>query len=153
MPVFLAEVSHADARGNMDILSIAGIIIAFVAILSGSVMEGGHLGQLFQLTAFVIVAGGTVGAALLQTSLPVFWRAMVIVRRVFVTPKVDLMEAIEKIINWSQLSRREGLLALENASEDEADLFSRKGLQMLVDGNEPESIRSVMETEINMIEQ
>ncbi len=138
---------------NMDILSIIGIVIAFVAILSGSVMEGGHLGQLFQLTAFIIVVGGTVGAALLQTSLPVFWRAMTIVRWVFVTPKVDLVASIDKIINWSQLSRREGLLALENASEDETDLFSRKGLQMLVDGNEPESIRSVMETEINMIEQ
>ncbi|VAW71158.1 Flagellar motor rotation protein MotA [hydrothermal vent metagenome] len=138
---------------SMDILSIIGIVIAFVAILSGSVMEGGHLGQLFQLTAFIIVVGGTVGAALLQTTLPVFWRAMSIVRWVFVAPKVDLLATIDKIINWSQLSRREGLLALENASEDEQDLFSRKGLQMLVDGNEPESIRNVMETEIGMIEQ
>ena len=137
---------------NMDILSIVGIIIAFVAILSGSVMEGGHLGSLFQLTAFVIVVGGTVGAVLLQTTIPTFWRSMVIVRWVFVTPKVDFNETIDKIVNWSQLSRREGLLALENASEIETDLFSRKGLQMLVDGNEPETIRDVMETEINTIE-
>ena len=136
----------------MDILSIVGIIIAFVAILSGSVMEGGHLGSLFQLTAFVIVVGGTVGAVLLQTTIPTFWRSMVIVRWVFVTPKVDFNETIDKIVNWSQLSRREGLLALENASEIETDLFSRKGLQMLVDGNEPETIRDVMETEINTIE-
>lgn len=137
----------------MDILSIVGIIIAFVAILSGSVLEGGHLDQIFQLTAFVIVVGGTVGAVLLQTSLPVFWRAVNIVRWVFVTPQIDLVTTIDKIITWSQLSRREGLLALEEASENEADLFSRKGLQMLVDGNEPETIRSVMETEINTIEQ
>jgi len=136
----------------MDILSIVGIIIAFVAILSGSVMEGGHLGSLFQLTAFVIVVGGTVGAVLLQTTLPTFWRSMVIVRWVFITPKIDFNETIDKIVNWSQLSRREGLLALENASEIETDLFSRKGLQMLVDGNEPETIRDVMETEINTIE-
>ncbi len=132
----------------MDILSIVGIVIAFVAILSGNLLEGGHLGQLFQLTAFLIVIGGTTGAVLLQTSLPVFWRAMVIVRWVFVTPKINMLENVEKIVNWSQLSRREGLLALEDASENEADLFSRKGLQMLVDGNEPETIRSVMETEI-----
>lgn len=136
----------------MDILSIVGIIIAFVAILSGSVMEGGHLGSLFQLTAFVIVVGGTVGAVLLQTTIPTFWRSMVIVRWVFITPKIDFNETIDKIVNWSQLSRREGLLALENASEIETDLFSRKGLQMLVDGNEPETIRDVMETEINTIE-
>ncbi len=136
----------------MDILSIIGIIIAFVAILSGSVLEGGHLGNLFQLTAFIIVVGGTVGATLLQTTLPTFWRSLVIARWVFVAPKVNLNETLEKIINWSQLSRREGLLALEKISEDEEDLFSQKGLQMLVDGNEPEMIRDVMETEINTME-
>jgi len=137
----------------MDILSIVGIVIAFVAILSGSVLEGGHLDQLFQLTAFVIVVGGTVGAVLLQTSLPVFWRSMVIVRWVFVTPKIDLMSTLEKIVNWSHLSRREGLLALEDASENETDLFSQKGLQMLVDGNEPDTIRDIMETEISIVEE
>ncbi len=137
----------------MDILSIVGIVIAFTAILSGSVLDGGNIGQIFQLTAFVIVFGGTIGAVLLQTSLPVFWRAMTIVRWIFVTPQVDLMSTIDKIVNWSQLSRREGLLALEEASENENELFSRKGLQMLVDGNEPETIRDVMETEINTIEQ
>jgi len=136
----------------MDILSIVGLVIAFVAILSGSVLEGGHIGHLFQLTAFVIVVGGTVGAVLVQTTLPTFWRSMMIVRWVFVTPNIDLNTNIEKIVRWSQLSRREGLLALENASEDEEDLFSRKGLQMLVDGNEPDTIRDVMETEIGTME-
>lgn len=137
----------------MDILSIVGIVIAFVAILSGNLLEGGHFGQLFQLTAFLIVVGGTVGAVLLQTSLPVFWRAMLIVRWVFVTPQVNLLQTIEKIINWSQLSRREGLLALEAIAESEDDLFSRKALQMLVDGNDPDTIRAILETEIHIIEQ
>jgi len=67
--------------------------------------------------------------------------------------KMYLIENIAKISNCSKLSRREGLLAREESSENEDDLFSRKGLQMLVDGNEPESIREVMETEILMIEQ
>jgi len=136
----------------MDILSIVGLVIAFVAILTGSVLEGGHLSHLFQLTAFIIVIGGTFGAVLVQTTLPTFWRSMMIVRWVFVTPQIDLNANIDKIVSWSQLSRREGLLALENASEGEEDLFARKGLQMLVDGNEPETIRDVMETEINTIE-
>ncbi|VAW56672.1 Flagellar motor rotation protein MotA [hydrothermal vent metagenome] len=136
----------------MDILSIAGLLIAFIAILSGNVLEGGQLGHLFQLTAFIIVFGGTVGAVMLQTSLPTFWRSLTIVRWVFVAPDINLKANIDKIVNWSQLSRREGLLALENASEDEHDIFSRKGLQMLVDGNEPDTIRDVMETEIYTIE-
>ncbi len=137
---------------SMDILSFIGLAVAFIAILSGNVLEGGQLGHLFQLTAFIIVFGGTVGAAMLQTTLPTFWRSMVIARWVFITPNVNQQETIDKIVNWSQLSRREGLLALENASEGETDLFSRKGLQMLVDGNEPETIRDVMETEIYTME-
>lgn len=136
----------------MDILSIVGLVIAFVAILTGSVLEGGHLSHLFQLTAFIIVVGGTVGAVLVQTTLPTFWRSLVIVRWVFVAPQIDLHASIEKIVNWSQLSRREGLLALENISEGEDDLFARKGLQMLVDGNEPDTIRDIMETEIYTVE-
>lgn len=136
----------------MDILSIAGIVLALTAIIGGNLLDGGHTDQLFQFTAFLIVVGGTMGAVMIQTSFSVFMRAMGMARWVFVTPEVDLAETIDKLVNWSQMSRREGLLALENASEEENHLFSRKGLQLLVDGNEPETIRSVMETEIHVME-
>jgi len=136
----------------MDILSIAGIVLAITAIVGGNLLDGGNTSQLLQLTAFLIVTGGTIGAVMLQTSFPVFIRAMNMLRWVFITPEVNMEETIEKLVNWSQMSRREGLLALENASEEEQHLFSRKGLQLLVDGNEPETIRSVMETEINVME-
>ena len=137
----------------MDILSIIGILLAFTAIIGGNVLEGGHTEQLFQLTAFLIVVGGTMGAVMLQTSLPVFWRAMSMTRWIFVAPQVDIEATIEKLVLWSQLSRREGLLALEDASDEEQDIFSRKGLQLLVDGNEPDTIRSVLETEIAVMEE
>ena len=136
----------------MDILSITGIILAFVAIVGGNLLEGGHTEQLFQLTAFLIVVGGTMGAVMLQTSIPVFLRALGMARWVFVTPTLDFEGTIEKLVSWSQMSRREGLLVLEEVSEVEDDLFSRKGLQLLVDGNEPETIRDVMETEIHVME-
>lgn len=74
------------------------------------------------------------------------------VRWVFITPVIDYEATVTKLVTWSQMSRREGLLALEDASEDEEDLFSRKGLQLLVDGNEPETIRDVLETEISVLE-
>jgi len=137
----------------MDILSIIGILLAVTAIVGGNLLEGGYTGQLFQLTAFLIVVGGTMGAVMLQTSLPTFWRAIAMTRWIFVAPRVDMEGNIEKLIHWSQLSRREGLLSLEDASDEETDLFSRKGLQLLVDGNEPETIRSVMETEIAVLEE
>ncbi|MCW8955865.1 MAG: flagellar motor protein, partial [Gammaproteobacteria bacterium] len=136
----------------MDILSIIGIILAFAAIIGGNLLEGGHTEQLFQLTAFLIVVGGTMGAVMLQTSIPVFLRALTMLRWIIFTPRVDIEGTIEKLVNWSQMSRREGLLALEEASEIEEDLFSRKGLQLLVDGNEPETIRDIMETEIQIME-
>ncbi len=137
----------------MDILSIIGILLALTAIVGGNLLEGGYTAQLFQLTAFLIVVGGTMGAVMLQTSFPIFWRAMGMARWVFVTPQVDIEGTIEKLVLWSQLSRREGLLALEDASDEEQDLFSRKGLQLLVDGNEPETIRSVLETELAVLEE
>ena len=137
----------------MDILSIVGIILAFVAIIGANLLDGGHLDQLFQLTAFIIVVGGTVGAVMLQTSLPVFLRAISMARWIFKPPVIDMDTSIEKLVRWSQMSRREGLLALEDISQNEEDLFPRKGLQLLVDGNEPDSIRSVMETEISIMEE
>lgn len=136
----------------MDILSLLGILLAVTAIVGGNLLDGGHSGQLFQLTALLIVGGGTLGAVMVQTSLPVFIRAFSLAKWVFVQPDVDIQATIDKLVNWSQMSRREGLLALENASEDEQDLFSRKGLQLLVDGNEPDTIRSVLETEIGVME-
>lgn len=139
-------------KPNLDLLSVIGVVLALLAVVGGNFLEGGHADQLFQFTALLIVGGGTLGAAMLQTSLPVFLRAMHMARWVFIMPQINLEATLEKVVNWSHMSRREGLLALENASEAEDDLFSRKGLQLLVDGNEPAVIRNVLETEIGVIE-
>ncbi len=136
----------------MDILTIIGVILALTAIVGGNLLDGGNTDQLFQLTAFLIVGGGTLGAVMIQTSFPVFLRAMFMARWVVATPDINIQGTIEKLVEWSHMSRREGLLALENASELEQDLFSRKGLQLLVDGNEPDTIRNVLETEISVME-
>ena len=133
----------------MDILSMTGILLAIVAILGGNVLEGGHMSSLVQLTAFVIVAGGTLGAVMVQTPMATFVRSMKIAVWVFVPVKLQPEEAAEKIVNWSNIARREGLLGLEAIAEEEPDQFARKGLQLLVDGSEPEVIRSILEVEID----
>ena len=133
----------------MDILSVVGIFMALVAILGGNVLEGGHISSLVQLTAFVIVGGGTLGAVMVQTPIGTFVRSMKIAAWVFVPVKLRPEEAAEKIVNWSNIARREGLLGLEAIAEEEPDLFARKGLQLLVDGSEPEIIRSILEVEID----
>ena len=128
---------------------MTGILLAIVAILGGNILEGGHMSSLVQLTAFVIVAGGTLGAVMVQTPMATFVRSMKIAVWVFVPVKLQPEEAAEKIVNWSNIARREGLLGLEAIAEEEPDQFARKGLQLLVDGSEPEVIRSILEVEID----
>ncbi|MGD8934895.1 MAG: flagellar motor protein [Thiogranum sp.] len=133
----------------MDILSMIGILLALVAVLGGNLLEGGHTSSLVQLTAFIIVGGGTLGAVMVQTPIRTFVRSIRIAIWVFVPVKLRPEEVAEKIVNWSNIARREGLLGLEAIAEEEQDLFARKGLQLLVDGSEPEVIRSILEVEID----
>ena len=128
---------------------MVGILMALVAILGGNVLEGGHTSSLVQLTAFVIVGGGTLGAVMVQTPIRTFVRSMRIAVWVFLPVKLRPDEVAEKIVNWSNIARREGLLGLEAIAEEEPDAFARKGLQLLVDGSEPEVIRSILEVEID----
>ncbi len=132
----------------MDFLSIIGLTVAVGAILVGQVLEGGHVGSLMNGPAVLIVVGGTVGAVMLQSPLPVFVRAMRNTLWVLKPPAPSLTKGIEKVLSWSKVARREGLLGLEGVSESESDQFARKGLQLLVDGKEPDAIRGTLEVEI-----
>lgn len=132
----------------MDILSLIGVVLAFGAIIGGQALEGGHLSTIMNGTALLIVLGGTVGASMLQTPLPIFLHALKIAKWVFMPPKLVAHAAIEKIIGWSNVARKEGLLGLEAMSEAEPDTFARKGLQLLVDGSEPEVIRTILDVEL-----
>ncbi|MDX1252213.1 MAG: flagellar motor protein [Gammaproteobacteria bacterium] len=133
----------------MDILTLAGIALAFGAILGGNALEGGHISSLLLLTAFIIVFGGTVGAILIQTPMVIFMRSLKMAMWVLMPPKLGQKEVVEKIIGWSNVARKEGLLGLEPLIEAETDAFAKKGLQLLVDGSEPEAIRSILEVELS----
>lgn len=132
----------------MDVLSLIGVILAFVAILGGNYLEGGHVGALLNGPAALIVIGGTLGAAFLQTPIAVFKRAMNVLRWIFFPPHIDLIGGINRVVGWSMVARKEGLLGLESVADTEPDSYARKGLQLLVDGAEPESIRSILEVDL-----
>lgn len=133
---------------RLDITSLIGIFLAFGAILGGQVLEGGHIGSLLQITAFVIVMGGTFGAVLIQFSPPVFMLGMRQLRWVFFSPTIVLEQVIEQVVGWGNTARRGGLLSLEPLLEEMDDPFMKKGLQMLVDGAEPDKLREMMEVEM-----
>jgi len=137
----------------MDILSILGIVLGFVAILGGNYLEGGHVDALFNGPAALIVGGGTFAAIMLQTPFATLKQGLAMVRWVFFPPYLSLDDGIEKVVSWSIRARKEGLLGLEALVAKESDGFSSKGLQLLVDGSEPELIRNVLELELIAKEQ
>src|SRR6202046_1249427 len=136
----------------MDILSIIGIVLALIAIIGGAILKGSSAGALVGSAAFVIGVVGTLAASLVQTPMATFLRAWKIVSWVFKPPANNPAGMIEKIVEWSNIARKQGLLGLESAVEGEKDQFLKKGLQSLVDGGEPDAIRSSMEIELDTME-
>jgi len=136
----------------MDILSLVGILVGFGAILGGQALEGGHIDSIMNAVALLIVMGGTLGAVMLQTPLNTFLRAMKMLTWIFRTPEMSAEKMLDKILEWNQIARKEGLLRLESLAEDEEDLFAQKGLQLIADGAEPELIREIMETDLYLQE-
>ena len=131
----------------MDKLSLAGIALAAVAIVGGQLLEGGSLGSLLQFAAFLIVIGGTLAAVMVQSPLPVFLAGVRLAKWVILPPPFDADADIRQIADWATDARRDGMLALENRVAGVEDVYTRNGLQMLVDGFEPERIREALEVE------
>jgi chemotaxis protein MotA len=138
---------------QVDKVSALGLFVGLLAIIGGQILEGGHVSSLIQPTALFIVLGGTVGAVLLQSPFHLFKRGILMSKWVLIPPVVDQKRIIEQIVLWSQLSRREGLLSLENQLPGVKDEFTRKGLQLLVDGAEPQNIRELLEVEVDVFEE
>jgi len=137
----------------MDILSIVGVILGFAVIIGGNFIEGGSIHSLLNGSAALIVIGGTLAAAILQTPKQSLKRALTIFKWVFQPPYSPFKEGINKLVRWANAARKDGLLGLEHISETEKDRFAKKGLQLLVDGCEPEAIRRIMEADLILDEQ
>ena len=136
----------------MDILSIIGVLLAGTAIIAGAVLKGAGLHALLSWAAFMIVMVGTLAAICVQTPLDVMRRALVLLPWVFRPPARTPEAQIRKLVEWSAISRKQGLLGLESVLARETDPFLRKGLQLVVDGNAPDAIRSTLEVDMQVRE-
>ncbi|SEK48185.1 chemotaxis protein MotA [Colwellia chukchiensis] len=135
----------------MDKLSISGLIIALLAICLGFVIDGGAIGSLLELPAFIIVFGGTLGAVMLQSSSSQFLHAISLLKWLFFTPKYDVEQGINAIVQWAEKARESGFLALEHIAEEEQhDFFVNKGLNLLVDGAEVDNLRVSLELDLDL---
>ena len=132
----------------MDIATILGMVIALGSILGGQVLEGGHVNSILQLTAFIIVIGGTVGAICIQNPLPVVIRAFGALSLALSGARIDNKGTIKLILDLANLSRKQGLLALEGKLKDIKDPFMKKGIQLIVDGTEPKVVHEILEIEV-----
>jgi len=136
----------------MDILSILGIVLALAALVGGSILKGAGVASLWSSAAFVIVIIGTVASILVHTPLAVFKRTLQIARWVIQPPANDRQALLTQLLEWSSIARQQGLLGLESQVEGQSDPFLKKGMQMLVDGVEPEAIRTMLEIELDTAE-
>jgi chemotaxis protein MotA len=137
----------------LDIATIVGIVLALGSIIGGQVLEGGHLGSIMQLTAFIIVMGGTIGAVCVQNPLSVVLKGVSLLSLAIMAPKHENKGTIATIIDLGNVSRKQGLLALEGKLKDIHDPFFRKGVQLIVDGTDPKVVHEIMEIDVEQHEE
>src|ERR1700756_1645278 len=134
---------------NVDKSSLTGVILAVGGILAGLLLEGGNLRQIIQPTAAMIVFGGTLGAVMLQFPLPVVQHAIRRLGSVFVSPQQSPEATIQRLVQFAQKARREGIVSLDADLAQIEDPFLKKSLMLAVDGTEPEELRKIMELELD----
>lgn len=134
----------------MNRLSFLGFFIILVSLLLAQSYHGSSIQGLFDLPAFLIVFGGTFGAVLVQTSSKQFMHAIRLLPQIFTAPAFSVVEQSRRIQDWSYKSRQHGLLSLEGESDADLDLFSKKGLAMLVDGCDPLALQDVLQQDIDL---
>lgn len=133
----------------MDLLTIGGLLVGIGSIFGGYLGEQGEpMWVLSHGYAWLIVIGGALGCGLIGMPGAHGRHVLRTTPKLFVPPKLDVNGMIDKMVDWAQIARREGLLGLEGVSDTEDNLFARKGLRMLVDGREPEAIRKILEIEL-----
>jgi chemotaxis protein MotA len=140
-------------RRELDLLTLLGLLLALLAVLVGAVLKGTGIAALVSLAAFMIVIVGTIAAACVQTPLPTFRRALAMLPWVVRTPDLGGESVIEQIFEWSKAARRKGLLGLEPEIDTVDDPFMKRGLQLVVDGTDPERLRAILEVELDAREE
>ena len=134
----------------MDIASIIGLLAAGALMVFGIVDGTGFATILNFLhpASALITFGGSFGAVLMMNPIKDFFAGLKSFLLIFKVPKANEAETIKNIIDLSNLARREGLLSLEESANNLDDDFMKKGVMLIVDGTDPELVRSILEAEL-----
>src|SRR2546426_6831038 len=140
-------VAKIKPKPKPDLATIGGLVLAVGGILGGLLLEGGSIRDVAQITAALIVLGGTLGAVMVTTPLPVLVRAAGKMKEIFFDSMPPLQSAIDDIIRFAAKARKHGLVSLEQDADRVPDEFLRKALNLAVDGTDSQVLRSMMEIE------
>jgi len=135
----------------VDIATLVGLVAAF-GLIVWSIMLGGNLSGFVDMPSVAVVLGGTFGALLINFPLPRIIGLAGVFKKTFMFKLDDPNEVIGKMVRYAERARREGMLALEEDSENETDDFLRKGLRLAVDGTDPQLLEKILETDVEQIE-
>lgn len=132
----------------MDVATLIGIGAAFGAVIMSIFMEGSSPMSVILPAPMMLVLGGTIGAGLATTTLKDFISAFTNLGNYLLYKAKDMNGTVDTIVSLADKARREGLLALEDASKDIDDDFLKDGLQSAIDGTDPDDLRAMMDARI-----
>lgn len=132
----------------MDLATIVGIGLALIAVVGSMLLEGGNPLSIILLPPMFLVFVGTFGAGMATGSMRDAKGVIKWVKVALTSKVVDAAQSIEVIVKLAETARREGLLALEDAVREVTDPFLRRGLELAIDGTDPEDLRDILEAEI-----
>ena len=136
----------------MDLATIIGVILGFTVIV-WAMLLGGSARIFWDMPSVAITIGGMLCATLIHFSLPQFLGVFSVIKKTIITKVPSSSELIQRMVNYATINRRDGALALEQELGRINDAFLIKGLQMLVDGQDPEGIRDLMSLEIQYLQE
>jgi chemotaxis protein MotA len=134
-----------------DLATLIGIFAGVLLILL-TIMAGSGLGAFINIPSLLVVIGGTIAAVLVQYPLGDVLSVISIMRNTLLTKVSDPNQLIEQIVSFAEEARRDGLLVLEQHSKNIDDQFIKDGIQLAIDGTEPEILREILNTELTNLE-
>ena len=137
----------------MDIATLGGLIAGFILVLFGTIYTGLSPFDILNIPSLFITFGGGLSAAIICSPLDTLLNFFRYSRFAFSAPEANLGSLITTLVNFSEYARREGLLSLEDHMVNLDEPFLKNGIQLVVDGIDPELVRSILETDMNNIQQ
>src|SRR5918999_1971662 len=131
----------------MKASSAIGLAIGLIGIALGATLEGSNIMAVLNPSALLIVLGGTLGAVMGGTSFEAMKNIPVLYKKILSAEPPDLNARVTELVGYAEKARRDGLLALDEQLSEVADTYTRKGLQLVVDGTDPELVAEVLEAE------